>query len=313
MVSSINHGFEELLFVLPEKKVSVESLVLEAGFDATMVNRLHANGLKSILINQNKSLDILVNASISDLNKKIPDFAERTCGIVFAHSLPILAPACIHFLALCVKGHNLDQVNRIAITGQPCSILHAAIQASIGWLKEQPLDKGILLIGADQAYSAEERIFFDSAMGDVAIAGFITKNANKNIILTSISETEIIAYEGELSPREDIEKFRELNPMYIRHAINSAMEKANINLSDIKYIIPHTPNKLIWDVMSKLLKIPRNLILDTFIEETGHLNSNDSFCHYIRACKEHLIESGDKVILINPGFGGTRGCTILQR
>jgi 3-oxoacyl-[acyl-carrier-protein] synthase-3 len=308
----MKYGFECLVYDMPDNKVMVENLAKEAGYGDDMLTRLHDNGLRTVPVNQSRPLDYLVNKAVGKLISRIPDLAERTYGIMLAHSLPILAPTCIPFLSLCIKGYKMDNKKRVAITGQPCCILHKAVQTSICWLKDQPLGSGILLIGADQAYSAEERIFFGSAMGDVAVAGFITNNADRNIILSSVSETDIIAYEGEMSPREDIEKFRESNPMFIRHAIESALKEANLTLSEIKYIIPHTPYKMIWDVMSQLLRYPRSSILDKYIEDTGHLNSNDAFCHYVRACDEKLIVPGDTVLLVNPGFGGTRGCTVIK-
>ena len=70
---------------------------------------------------------------------------------------------------------------------------------------------------------------------------------------------------------------------------------------------------MIWDTVAELLRFPRERIMTDYLNETGHLNSNDSFVHYIRAVDEGKIQDGDLVLLINPAFGGTRGCTLILR
>jgi 3-oxoacyl-[acyl-carrier-protein] synthase-3 len=69
---------------------------------------------------------------------------------------------------------------------------------------------------------------------------------------------------------------------------------------------------MIWDIVSELLRFPRSKIMTDYIEDTGHLNSNDSFVHYARAVTDSRLRPGDIALLVNPGFGGTRGCTALR-
>ena len=85
-----------------------------------------------------------------------------------------------------------------------------------------------------------------------------------------------------------------------------------LDLNDIKYIFPHTPYTQIWDIMAKILDYPRERIWTNYIEETGHLNSNDSFYHYLKAIEQRIVKKDDVVLLLNNGFGGSRGSTILK-
>ncbi|MCA9731951.1 MAG: hypothetical protein H6696_05415 [Deferribacteres bacterium] len=308
-----NYGFEQMTYEIPSQLLDVDTLARQAGFGNTMIERLYDGGLQCIPVGDETPLSNLVNKVIAKLDKIIPHLPERTKGIILAHSIPILAPAEVSFFELCFRGFALDHVPRIAVEGQPCSILHMAVQLAGYWLKEISADCGILLIGADQAYSVQDRIFFGSAMGDVAVAGFVTCKTDRDQILSSVSECEIIAYNGEDSHPQDIARFRELNPLYIRHAIETCLEQGNVTLDNISFIVPHTPYMMIWDTMAELLKFPRKQILTNYLSETGHLNSNDSFVHYVRAVNEGLIKDGDIALLVNPGFGGTRGCTLIRR
>ena len=307
-------GFEGLVCEVPSHLIEVEVLARAAGFGDDMVARLHSGGLRRVPVGNGGPLPALVNRAIGHLNAAVPNLSERTHGVVFAHSIPLLAPADVPFLDMCLEGQGLEQVPRVAVRGQPCAILHMAIQLAACWLQDVPEEKcGILLLGADQAYSVKDRIFFGSAMGDAAVAGFLSREAIHDRVLASVSECEVIAYEGEMSPPEDIARFRKLNPLYIRHAVETCLNQAGAKLEDLAFIVPHTPYMMIWDTMADLLRFPRERILTTYLCETGHLNSNDSFVHYVRAANEGLIQEGDLALLVNPAFGGTRGCTLIRR
>jgi len=309
----MNYGFEYIEYKMPSQLVEVEILVKQAGFDADMVKRLHNGGLRRVPVGDGTPLSDLINKSIQKIIENVSNLSERTAGILLAHSIPILSPADVPFFDLCFRGFNFKHTPRVAVQGQPCSILHMAVQLAGYWLNEIPDNCGIILIGADQAYSVEDRIFFGSAMGDVAVTGFISRESSHNKVLASVSECEIIAYNGENSLPQKIARFRELNPLYIRHAIESCLHHAQVRLNEVDLIVPHTPYMMIWDTVAELLKFPRQRILTDYLPETGHLNSNDSFVHYVRAVNEGRLKNGDMALLVNPGFGGTRGCTLIRR
>lgn len=305
-------GFEKLVYELPEGR-NVDLLVTEAGYGDEMVSRLHDGGLREVPVSDDGQLSDLVNRVVRKINSTAGNLAERTAGVLFAHSIPVLAPDGISFLDECLEGVGLENTPRVAVSGQPCAILHSAIQLSMSWLACVPDGHGILLIGADQAYHSCDRIFFGSAMGDAAVAGFLSAAARENIVLSSITNTDIIATEGELSPPEQVAAFRAKNPAYIRHAIGLCLDAANVELEDLTFIVPHTPYNMIWDAVSELLRFPREKILTDYLPMTGHLNSNDSLIHYAHAIQDERLRSGELALLVNPAFGGTRGCTLLRR
>lgn len=306
-------GLQNMVFAMPSNFVDVGSLARSAGYTDEMVARLHSGGLKLVPVHDKGSLLDLVKDAIHNLVLDNPKVTEGISAFLLAHSVPLLAPAKFSFLSACLANTVQDEIVSVAVSGQPCSIMHMAVQLAGGWLKDLPSDKGVLLVGADQAYSVKDRIFFGSAMGDVAVAMVVTRDTTRNRVLASVSESDIIATGGEESPQEDIAKFRNLNPLYIRHAIESCLRDGGITLNEVAYIVPHTPYTMIWDTLSDLLRFSRKNIITDYIGRTGHMNSNDSFVHYISAVNDGKIAKGDKVLLVNPGFGGTRGCTLIER
>jgi 3-oxoacyl-[acyl-carrier-protein] synthase-3 len=173
-------------------------------------------------------------------------------------------------------------------------------------------DCAVIVLGADRAQHPAERFFFGSVMGDAAIALAMGRRSSRLRVLNISQHSEILATEGELSDQDAIQRFRERNPLLIRHIILRCIEEVGYTLDDVAAIVPHTPYTMIWDVMASLLDYPREAILTEDIGVTGHMNSNDSMVHLLRAIERGRLLTGDLVVLINPGFGGTRGCTLIR-
>jgi len=285
------YGFKQLEYAIPKNIVSIEDLVKDANLSNEILVNMKNGGLKFIPISI-ENIDILIKEAISKLNSN-----KLWGGVIYAQSIPF-------------KINLFPNTPSTTISGQPCSILHTALKFSLDWSRSS--NKDILLIGADKVVSINERLYFNSAMGDVAIVGVI---GNENILHQVLSihiDSYIFADNGELSKKSDIVKFRENNPLLIRENIMTNLSKVNIKLKDIKFIFPHTPYLGIWDLMSKVLRYPRERIITKYINKTGHLNSNDSFFHYLRAIEDGFVKKDDTVLLINSGFGGTRGSTIMR-
>lgn len=307
-------GFEELCCAVPARRQAIEELVTEAGMAPEAITRLHGGGVREVPVGDGSPLSTLLRRALVDLSECVSDIAARTYAIFFAHSTPTYGVLEDDFFGNCLSGFGLECVPRVAIGGQPCAITHQVVQIAIGRLKQAPVGQGVLFLAGDVAYRADDRLYFGAAMGDAALAGFLTrdKSRQRHQVLASISQTHIFAWEGEYSPPEAIAAFRRLNPSYIRSAIETCLSDADMKLTDIRFIFPHTPYIQIWDTVAPLLRIPREKIFTRYIGDTGHLNSNDSFAHYLRAYREGILSHGDIALLVNPGFGGSRGCTLLE-
>lgn len=230
--------------------------------------------------------------------KKKPDM------VYIAHSLPFIKGN---------KGRELNDyfnVPVIYLSGLPCAITHMAVKAAAAQIENDRYDR-ILVFGADKAYSDRERNFFGTVMGDAVIGMMLEKGDGLHEVVVSSLDTVLFAPEGENSGKDAIQKYRETLPLLLRDAYKNCLSKSG--LSAVDFIAPHTSSREIWDIFAELVHMDRDKILDANIVQTGHFNSNDSFYHYFTHCEDKTIGPGKTAMLINPGFGGTRGCTILRR
>jgi 3-oxoacyl-[acyl-carrier-protein] synthase-3 len=287
----------------------VQELALQAGLAAADRATLSANGLASVPV-ATACLPELVAEVLAGLGQA--GWRAETCGAaVFTHSLETSAA-------------ELEQVDRILrealpalarapllLAGRPCSIIHCGIELALG-LCEPGRGRTALVLGADVAPAHGERFFFGSAMGDAAVGLALGGAPVLGHVLVARSFTNVIAPNGEDSAPEQIARFRAQNPTAIRTAISATLEAAGLAWSGLAAIVPHTPNRLIWDTVAELCKFPRHRILDQGRTMTGHLNSNDVLVHFAAAARNGLLHPGDVAALVSPGFGGTRGCTLIR-
>jgi 3-oxoacyl-[acyl-carrier-protein] synthase-3 len=173
-------------------------------------------------------------------------------------------------------------------------------------------DGTALLLGGDVATTHDDRFFFGSAMGDAAVGIVLGGAGVVGEVITTYATWHVLASRGAASDPEDIARFRSQNPTAIRATISGALQEAGLDWTDLTAIVPHTPYRQIWDTLAELCRFPRTRILDQDIAETGHLNSNDVVVHLAGALARGLLHSGDVAALVSPGFGGSRGCTLVR-
>lgn len=221
--------------------------------------------------------------------------------ILIAHSLPFIR-GNLSTLLPC------GDIPTFYLSGLPCAIMHKAVDVACRML-ENSLYSSILVIGADKAYSDKERVFFNTIMGDGVVLILLEQGAPYHRILSRYVSTSVYAANGENSDPKQISQFRSVNAVLMRNAIFRCMEAAGI--SEIDHFSTHTSNRKFWDMVSPLCNIPREKFMDKNICNTGHMNSHDSFFHYFYWCEQGRIRPGDITMLINPGFGGSQGCTLI--
>lgn len=258
---------------------------------------MHRIGLEQIPTENETQLESMIASAWS----RFPEESRPDC-VLIAHSLPFIRRSyCLSM--------PCGTVPTFYLSGLPCAIMHKAVDVACRMLKRNMYHR-VMVIGADKAYSDQERIFFNTIMGDAAVLLLLEREAPENQILAQYISTTVYAADGENSDSESVQRFRNVNASLMRDAIRRCMKAAEVE--QVNYFVTHTSNRLFWDVVSALCGYPRDIFLDGNICNTGHMNSHDSFFHYFYWKEQGVLKTGDLVMLINPGFGGTQGCTLLR-
>jgi 3-oxoacyl-[acyl-carrier-protein] synthase-3 len=303
-------GIDGIAVALPPGQL-VSDLAGVVGLSADAASALRSNGLSTVPVAETGPFIDFALQSVDRILAEFPDARADICIFLLAHSAPLLTPGDGNVLADLIDRAGLGSAISFVFAGQPCAVLHTAVHWALSALDDR-VDGSALVVGADRANHPDERFFFGSAMGDASIALLLGRRSDRARIVGGYQHTELHASEGEWSPPSAIAAFRERNPLLIRFGIERCLEQAGCRLEDLAAIVPHTPYLSIWDTVARLLRYPRERIVTDYIADTGHLSSNDSFVHFHRATLDGRINPGDLVLLVNPGFGGSRGFTLIQ-
>lgn len=288
-------GISEYGYVLGSSNRSVEQVA--ASRTAQEHVHMRSIGLSQIPTDNERMLSDMIAQVYRQIKKK----PER---ILIAHSLPFIRAD--HGTAMPCG----EEVPTYYLSGTPCAIMHKAVEAGCGML-HSGVCHSVLIIGADKAYCDEERLFFGTIMGDGVVAVLLEDDVQTDAILASNISTTVIASDGENSAPDAIARFRRSNAALVAQCIRNCIKKAGVDHVD--HYVTHTSNRTFWDLVAPLCREPRGKFLDDNICNTGHMNSHDSFYHYLYWCEQGIIKPGETAMLVNPGFGGTQGCTLIRR
>lgn len=86
------------------------------------------------------------------------------------------------------------------------------------------------------------------------------------------------------------------------HAVEVAIKKAKLKLSDIDWVVPHQANDRIISAVAKKLHIPKEKIFVN-IDKYGNMSAASIAVALCEAVEEGKIKKGDKVVLVTFGAG----------
>lgn len=195
--------------------------------------------------------------------------------------------------------------------------------------------KNILVVGTEMLSSQTDYkdrgscILFGDAAG-VAILGRTPDN-DKSEILSSILKTDSTGghffeqpFGGAVSPltKENLEKEdhfmrmkgREIFKVATRTLCKNAeevIEKANLKLSDVDWLVPHQANIRIIEKTGELLGIPKEKVIVN-IEKYGNTSTATIPIAFHEALKDGRIKRGDIVLFDTFGAGLTSGAALFR-
>jgi 3-oxoacyl-[acyl-carrier-protein] synthase-3 len=84
-------------------------------------------------------------------------------------------------------------------------------------------------------------------------------------------------------------------------ATDMALKKANLQKSDVDFLIPHQANKRIIDAAAKYLEMPYERVIIN-IQEYGNTSAASIPIALSEAVRDGRVKAGDTIVFV--GFGG---------
>ena len=238
-----------------------------------------------------KDIDLIITSTTTtnNLMPGISSYIQEELNIENAITLDILA-GCSGYI------NALDVARLYILAGISKRALVVGVDILSKYVDEEDIATAVVLSDGAGAIlleeTTEEKMYFSQ----------IEANIDKNKILTCKSD-EKIQMKGKEVYKYAVTKTVE--------NINKLLEKAELTLDDIRYIVPHQSNIKIIKGITSRLKVDENKIYKN-IKDVGN-----TFCGSIPIAidqmkKENLLKDKDKIILIGYGGGLNTGSILLE-
>ena len=253
------------------------------------IEELAIKASKEALKNIHDNIDLIIVASTSEENQ-MPSISYKV-----QKYFDIKKCMCMDILAGCAGFINALDIAKLYIDSSRIkTALVIGVDKLSSFVDKTDLGTEILLsdgAGALVIQKSEEKKLYDS---------YIESKGQKGDILTNTTK---IYMDG-----KEIYKYAVTDTV---KNINHLLEHQNIDINEIKYIIPHQSNRRILVSMAKKLNLPIVKMYSN-VEEIGN-----TFCASIPIAMDEMLKNktlqrNDKVILIGYGGGLNTGSIILE-
>jgi 3-oxoacyl-[acyl-carrier-protein] synthase III len=100
---------------------------------------------------------------------------------------------------------------------------------------------------------------------------------------------------------------------YSYKTIQQTLQRANLTINDIDWIVPQNTNGKAWQILANLLRFPMEKVFFPTLPETGHVISGDNIINLSALCDEAKVSTGQRVMLFMAGYGLNWQCLILEK
>ena len=297
---------------VPEKVVTNDDFVkyLDTS-DEWITTRTGIKNRHFINYEEEKNRDLAIAAAkqaIADANINVEDIA--VC-VVATFTPDYLTPsvACMVSRSLCLSENALCFDLNAACSGYLYSL-----QTATQLLKAYP-NKYALVIGSEVVSRVTDlndrntAILFGDGAGATVIKSnpekeysFVAGNRPDEEVLYCDHKEMVIKMKG-----QDVYRFA---TEVANKSIKELLEKNNLTIDDISYIVPHQANYRIVETISRKLKMDMSKFYVN-LHKYGNTSSASIPLALCEMKKENLLHSGDKIICVAFGGGLTYGATLI--
>lgn len=315
MAAQLSVGITQLAYKLPTQVLSLRELEAEGGLSSP-AELLESFGFECSYVHD--GLDTFEDLVIESGRQAVGDYPVSDIGLLLWCSglmeQSIKSPADQSHLAgfryPVARAHHelgLSYATAFALSQAGCSGLLAAIDVAAAQLQRSSAPAVLCLAGDALGPGAPREIMYN-LMSDAGAAVLLERDASKNRIVGY--HTQMQSYYWDTPEREQ-ELLAAYFPMAQR-AIFGALAEAGLDISGIRWLVPHNVSLRSWQILARLLGVDEERIWTRNIARVGHTVSCDHIINLVDMEAAGVLQTGDYLLLFTFGFGASWSCLILQ-
>jgi len=99
---------------------------------------------------------------------------------------------------------------------------------------------------------------------------------------------------------------------YVARLIGEALEKNQVSVSSLRWVVPQNTNRKAWEILSRLLGFSEELAFFPSMQQVGHVISSDVVINLAALAGSGRLQPGDLVLSFMAGYGSNWQCVLLE-
>jgi 3-oxoacyl-[acyl-carrier-protein] synthase-3 len=307
-------GISHIEYELPGEAVELEELHLR-GLLESPPERLREFGFACAYLSD-RAGDELALIAARRLMQRSKVQPRNIAALFYAGAIPQS-----HAVGMCASGTlfnypvaqlqyelELECAAAIGISQVGCLGLSAAVDLARDFLTSNPKAEHVLCVSADVLPRTAKHEMLYNVISDGACAVLVSRGCERNRLLYRRQVTKGYYWNS-------VDKKNEIVAAYFptsQHLIRSTLAAAGITRDDIRWVIPHNVSRRSWEILLDLLELPTERLFAENIARMGHVIAADNWINLRDTSDRGLVRSGDKLLLVNFGFGANWACAVLE-
>lgn len=266
-------------------------------------------GIERIPSLQMKKMSDCISQVVKSIMSENRIAANDVSYLIHCHTAKVIAPFGVSVIRDVINQLKLSNTVYWGTSLNNCAspIVMLKLLSSIGFLKNA------IIVNCDYAFTPVlQHIPNTAILGDAVSAVLLNKEGQYNKLLSIAIKTAGQYAKGIWLTAEESTQFELDYTEHLTAVIKQALQKANIDLSQLKWIVPHNVNLPSWRRLATYLSVPLHKIYLKNVRRYSHCFGADIFINLTDIVSEGGLEPGDLYILATVGLGATFAAAVFQ-
>jgi 3-oxoacyl-[acyl-carrier-protein] synthase-3 len=202
---------------------------------------------------------------------------------------------------------GLERAFVVGVTQQACTGLLGSVRLARGLLAAEPDLQRILCLTADRFPPGARYEQSYSLISDGAACCVVSREPRGYRILACHALTN-----GALAAASDDETVGSFFT-YTFRLIRETLERAQLSLSDVAWIVPQNMNVRAWQILARQLRFDFERVAFPSLPTAAHVISGDNVINLLALEQAGRLASGERLLLPMAGYGLNWQCLLLER
>lgn len=193
---------------------------------------------------------------------------------------------------------GLERATVLGVDQLACVTLFGAVRLARALCITENVQR-VLCVASEFFPAAAGREAIFNCVSDAAVALLVERDGDRNRIAGAEHVTKGYYWDSAALRDEIVASYF---PTAV-HTITRAVANAGWKPADVAWVIPHNVSHSSWEVLMRLLPLPRARLWADNIAPRGHALSGDNFINLCDALERGDLKAGQKLVLFAYGYG----------